>query len=144
MAPLQRHLGGGFVSVASLAIWGIGLVIFIRQPLVTLVTDVVLRSEATGFMGITPNKVCGRLFVGLGFDWDGCVCALSNCRPCGLCWQGGIVARLSFAGTRLCFVSSHLAAHLPHFDARNSNVRAVLLHADARQTTFIPLPLPCY
>ncbi len=65
MAPLQRHLGGGFVSVASLAIWGIGLVIFIRQPLITLVTDVVLRSEATGFMGITPNKVCGRLYAGL-------------------------------------------------------------------------------
>jgi len=40
--------------------------------------------------------------------------------------KGGLIAALKFGSTRLCFISSHLAAHAHKNDARNANCREIL------------------
>ena len=43
-----------------------------------------------------------------------------------MCGQGGLVAKLRYGNTTLCFISCHLAAHQHKLDARNKHVREVL------------------
>ena len=50
---------------------------------------------------------------------------MPRCR--GRYLQGGVVISMTIFETRFCFVSSHLAAHLKHLDARNNNVRGLPL-----------------
>jgi hypothetical protein len=55
--------------------------------------------------------------------WQCDLCGLWSV-VCGCCvvGQGGVVIVMTIYDTKFCFVSSHLAAHLKHLDARNSNV----------------------
>jgi hypothetical protein len=53
----QNYLGDEFVMIHSALMWQIGLLVFVRHALLPAVTDVRHGVEATGLMGITPNKV---------------------------------------------------------------------------------------
>lgn len=60
---VKAHVGPGFVCVKSVLMWQIGLLVFVRAQHAPHVTAVESGSEATGLMGVTPNK--GGCAVGL-------------------------------------------------------------------------------
>lgn len=88
---VKNFIGEQFTLVSSILMWQIGIMVFSRKGIP--VDDVETGTEATGLMGITPNK------------------------------GGVVVKLRVYNTTRLVFAVSHLAAHMKHVSHRNLNVR---------------------
>ena len=59
---VSHHVGPDFTLVQSLLMWQIGIEVFVRNELYPFVSAVESGSEATGLLGLTPNKVrCAEL-----------------------------------------------------------------------------------
>lgn len=89
---VRQHIGSGYTCLHSALMWQIGVMVFSKNSIVDRIDDLQSACEATGLMGITPNK--GGVVVTLRVD----------------------------RSTTLAFVSSHLAAHMKHAEHRNLNV----------------------
>lgn len=57
---VSHHVGPDFKLVQSLLMWQIGIEVFVRNELYPSVSAVESGSEATGLLGLTPNKVRAR------------------------------------------------------------------------------------
>jgi hypothetical protein len=55
-AIVQRHLGLDFTLLQSVLMWQTGILVFIRRSFLPLVTCVESGAEATGLLGVAPNK----------------------------------------------------------------------------------------
>lgn len=91
---VKQYLGDQFTLVSSLLMWQIGIMVFARNG--TPIDEVETGSEATGLMGITPNK------------------------------GGVAVKFRVYHTTRLVFIVSHLAAHMKHVSHRNLNAVEIM------------------
>lgn len=94
---LKAHVGPGFTCVWSQLMWQIGIVVLARNDtLLPHIDEVETGAEATGLMGITPNK------------------------------GGVLAKLRVYGSTTLCFLSAHLAAHMKHVEHRNLNSVEIL------------------
>lgn len=53
---VQRHVGAGFALAQSLLLWQTGVMVFVRRSLAPLISNIESGAEATGLLGVAPNK----------------------------------------------------------------------------------------
>lgn len=94
---IARHVGEGYYRVCSQALWEMGTLVLACNSL----ADVIPQSAI-------EVKCEATGFGGITPN------------------KGGVVIVMTIYQTKFCFVSSHLAAHLKHLEARNSNFSEII------------------